>query len=150
MEPMDVRRYVAPCGELCFSCIAFSEGPIAELARELAHRLEGFERLVATFGTFEPRIAQYAAFRQVLSYLAEGTCAGCREGGACMPACGVRACTAERGHDYCFQCPDFPCDHAGLHDAMRAHWLRANRRMGEIGPQAYWQEGRDRGHYAEE
>jgi hypothetical protein len=148
MEPVDVRRYVAPCGALCYSCVAFGDGPVAWHARALARRLEGFERLVATFATFEPRANHFDAFRQFLSYLAEGTCKSCREGGACMPDCGVRACSAERGHDYCFQCPDFPCDQTGLDDALRAYWLHANRRMAEIGPQAYWQEGRDRSHYA--
>ena len=147
MDPETLRRYVAPCGELCYSCVAFCDGPIAEHARELARRLKGFGRLVSTFTTFEPRVAHYDGFRDLLSYLAEGTCGSCREGDACMPDCHVRACTRERGYDYCYQCDSFPCADVNFDGYLLEDWLYANRRMAEIGPHAFWQENRERGHY---
>ena len=147
MDPETLRRYVAPCGELCYTCVAFRDGPIASHASELTRRLAGFDRLILIFSTFEPRLAQYDSFCDVLSYLAEGTCGGCREGDACMPDCHVRQCTQERGHDYCFQCDAFPCTDVNLDGYLLEDWLYANRRMAEIGPEAFWEEDHERSHY---
>ncbi len=47
----------------------------------------------------------------------KATCEGCRNAhgtisflGSTEP-CDVFRCTGEKGIDFCYQCPDFPCDH---------------------------------------
>jgi len=148
MSRENLLRDIAPCGLVCYSCASFEAGPIAEHARELAHWLEGFEPFAAAFSAFQPRLAAYPAFRDVLDLLAHGPCSGCRDGRGCMPGCVVRACTAERGYAFCAECPEFPCTRADFEGQLREAWLWANQRMREIGQEAFWAEMRTRGHYA--
>jgi hypothetical protein len=71
--------------------------------------------------------------------LARGECAGCR-GPAVKnwsPDCEFRPCAQRRGHDYCFQCDEFPCDklRAFANDGYEHHRLAVEnltsmRRMG--------------------
>jgi len=140
-------RDIAPCGLVCRSCASLDDGLIAYHATELARWLEGFEGFAARFSGFQPRLAQYPAFRDVLDLLAHGPCAGCREGEGCMPGCVVRACTRERGHAFCAECAEFPCDKVTFEGQLRVAWLAANRRIKDEGAEAFRREARERGHY---
>jgi hypothetical protein len=59
--------------------------------------------------------------------LAKGECAGCRGPLAdhWSPGCKFLPCARARGHRYCFQCDDFPCEklHAFASDGYEHHRL---------------------------
>ncbi|MFO7918869.1 MAG: DUF3795 domain-containing protein [Anaerolineae bacterium] len=71
--------------------------------------------------------------------LAEGECEGCR--GSLdqhwSPDCEFLACARDKGHTYCFQCDDFPCDEleAFAADGYEHHRLTVEnmKRMREVG-----------------
>lgn len=148
MEREQMLRDIAACGLVCRSCTEYNAGPIAEHAQALERWLEGFDAFAERFSAFQPRLAQFPAFRDVLTMLAHGRCSGCRVGDGCMPGCAVRACTRERGLDFCAECAEFPCAKAGFEGQLRAAWLKANERMQAIGVEAFWEEARDKSHYA--
>lgn len=147
MSREEIARYVAPCGLVCYSCASFNIGPIAQHARELAHWLEGFEPFAASFTAFQPRLAVYPAFRDVLDLLASGPCHGCRSGDGCMPGCAVRACALEKGYITCAECAEFPCAKVNFEGHLREVWLSANQKIREVGLEAFWDEMCQHGHY---
>ena len=48
------------------------------------------------------------------------------------PGCPVWPCIREKGHDFCFECPEFPCDKVDGTPELKAKWEKANKRMQEI------------------
>jgi len=149
----ELQRYIAPCGLVCYSCPAYTDGPVAQHGRALRRWLEGFGPMAAAFSAWEPALTDYPAFERVLAKLSDWGCAGCHSGGCPMADCPVGPCVEARGYDWCWQCDDFPCaqvlESAAFGEQLRATWLRANQRMAAVGVVAYWQEQRERPHYAE-
>jgi len=83
---MDLRKVTAPCGIDCFNCEVYHSNITTEIA----------ERLAKAFG-FDPENAP---------------CPGCREAGGCRlhwDNCETLDCVKERGVEFCYECPDFPC-----------------------------------------
>ena len=88
---MDYKRMTSPCGLDCFNCPMYLANEDEEL-RDKISKSTGIpsERAV---------------------------CKGCR-GEVGKPdwlnlpeTCGVYKCITSRDIDFCYQCPDFPCDH---------------------------------------
>jgi hypothetical protein len=71
--------------------------------------------------------------------LAEGECAGCRGplDEHWSPDCAFLPCARDKGHTYCFQCDDFPCDklEAFAADGYEHHRLAVEnmKRMRAVG-----------------
>jgi hypothetical protein len=149
MERKEVLQKVAPCGLICYTCAAASDGAIQVHSRALLSLLEGFDGFAERFSAHEPRLKAYPYFREVLGLFAEAGCQGCREGDCMYPGCPVWPCIKEKEHDFCFECADFPCDEADFDPALREKWMSANERMREIGPEAYLQEVKEESHYAQ-
>ncbi|MEW6267050.1 MAG: DUF3795 domain-containing protein [Thermodesulfobacteriota bacterium] len=88
---MDYRKMTAPCGLDCFNC------PV--------HLAAGNERL------------RSALSRRMEIPLEMVHCRGCREEGGLIPisgatqVCKVFGCISKKGHDFCCDCAEFPCDH---------------------------------------
>ena len=88
---MDYRNMTAPCGLDCFNCPMFLAKTNAELRKKIAQ------------GMHLP--------------MEKAMCNGCRnEKGTIgflgmIEPCSAYKCTQKRGIDFCFECPDFPCDH---------------------------------------
>lgn len=87
---MDYKRMTAPCGLDCFNCLVYRASHDDELRAKIAENLGiSFER---------------------------AACRGCRgEGGkpdflGWTEPCRVFRCITKRNVDFCYQCPDFPCD----------------------------------------
>ena len=74
------------------------------------------------------------------------------DGGVTAPegylAAGVSAGIKEKGLDFCFECQEFPCKEADFEPMLKAKWLHANERMKEIGVEAFFEENKDKSHYA--
>ena len=88
---MDYQRMTAPCGIDCFNCVLYLANTNEELREKVSNRLGiPYERAV---------------------------CCGCRdENGtiACLKMtdpCNVYKCIEKKGIKFCYECPDFPCDH---------------------------------------
>lgn len=79
MERKDYLDRLAPCGLHCGECFAFKDGHIHRSARELREFLGDFEPYAKRFSArFEPKFDNYPAFVELLDYLAEVECTGCR------------------------------------------------------------------------
>jgi hypothetical protein len=83
----EMLRAAAPCGILCSDC-----GPF--LAKN------------------DPAVLEACVARGIPRDRLP--CPGCREVKGFCPViegqCATYACLTERGHEFCFECPDFPCE----------------------------------------
>jgi hypothetical protein len=88
---MDYNQMTAPCGIDCFNCAVYHAGENEKLRERVAENLG---------------VPPEQAF-----------CKGCRnENGtvACLnmtEPCQVYQCIEKKNLHFCFECPDFPCDH---------------------------------------
>ena len=139
---------LAPCGLSCARCLAFRGGPVQAHAAALLDALRGFEKHADRFTAFDPVFADYRAFQDMTSWFARGHCDGCRSGQCLHGGCRIGRCAADKGVAFCFQCGDFPCDGSGLEEPLRSRWIAMNRRMAEIGPDAFLAEGDLKPRYA--
>jgi hypothetical protein len=131
---------LAPCGLDCTRCVAYVDGDVKRLATELGEALVGYEKMAARMAGFVPALAHYGEFADVLAFLKNGSCTGCRAGGSTAPFCAARTCFREKGVDFCFQCDEFPCTRNQYPDSLRERWLAYGRRMQEIGAEAFCEE----------
>jgi hypothetical protein len=140
---------LAPCGLHCGKCFAFRDGDIHRLSVELLRNLGNFEPYAKRFEThLDPVFQNYPAFKAMLDYFAAGDCGGCRrEKCKFYKNCKVRSCAEEHSVDFCYKCPEFPCDHTGLDEDLYKRHVRINRRIAEIGPAAYYEEVKDTPRY---
>ena len=133
-----IRDRIAPCGLDCGKCLAFADSEIQVHARALKELLgPNFSAYAERFAAMNPVFTGYPAFRDILDFLGQGTCQGCRGSGCLLASCVVHACVREKGVDFCFQCPQFPCETTGFPERLKAIWRRNNERMAEIGIEAY-------------
>jgi hypothetical protein len=148
MEREKLLKMIAPCGLACYTCTAAQEGVIQTHSEALLNLLESFDRFAEQFSTHEPRLKKYPDFVQVLQLFSEAGCTGCRSGACPYPGCRVQPCITEKGYDFCFECEAFPCDKLDADPALKDKWLSSNERMRAIGVEAYFDEVKDRSHYA--
>ena len=145
----DVRTRLAPCGLHCGKCFAFQDGEIHDAAVRLKKYLGDFGPYAKRFETaLDPVFAQYPAFAELLDYLAEASCGGCRvEKCKFYKNCAVRGCALEKQVDFCCECPEFPCEHTGLDENLYQRHVAINRKIAEIGAEAYYAEIKDTPRY---
>ena len=148
MERQELLRKISPCGLACYTCTAAKDGAIQAHSQALLRLLESFDGFAEQFSGHEPRLKKYPDFFEVLQLFAKASCEGCRSGQCPYPGCKVQPCITDKGYDYCFECEAFPCAKVDFDAALRAKWIAANERMGEIGVEAYFYEVKDRSHYA--
>jgi len=143
----EILRHLAPCGLSCSKCFAYSEGKIREHSAKLKALLGSFDKYAERFQKFLPLFKNYPPFKELLSYLAQGDCLGCRKGTCKYPRCGVFHCSKLKGVDFCFQCVEFPCEKSNFDPDLKRRWIEMNSRMKEIGIEAYFEETRDEPRY---
>lgn len=136
----DVVEKVAPCGLDCSRCVSCSSGRPREAALSLARAVQGFAKRAPVFAERTPALRGWAEFEAVLAALSEGSCSGCRGGAAtaCNGACRVKDCVKERCVDFCFQCPDYPCQMHGLFPGLEARWRENQDAMRASGAEAWY------------
>lgn len=143
MEYEDILDDLAPCGLSCRKCFANSRGDIALLSAQLQERLGSFDVYAERFSAFLPAFKDYPPFKELLAYLVQGHCDGCRRGTCLHPNCGVSTCYREQGVDFCFQCDEFPCQETNFDPHLEGRWRQMNERMGEIGVEVCYEESKD-------
>lgn len=148
MEDNEILSRLAPCGLDCSKCVGFADGNIRETSEKLLHLLGNFDRYAERFSGFLPVFRNYTQFKEVLTHFSQAGCQGCRNGACGYPDCGVVSCYRDKGVDFCFQCDEFPCDKTNFDPDLKQRWLKMNRRMKEIGVEAYFEETRDMPRYA--
>ncbi|MBN1117239.1 MAG: DUF3795 domain-containing protein [Bacteroidales bacterium] len=150
MEYDFIKTRLAPCGLHCGKCFAFKEGDIAENSQKLKEQLGNFsvyaERFVDMLN--KPVFKKYTEFKEMLDYFASGECAGCRnEHCKLFKDCKVRACSEQKGVDFCYQCPDFPCGNTGFDKHLNERSVKINKQMKEIGVVNYYSKIKDEPRY---
>ena len=149
MKYNQILNILAPCGLSCHKCFAYSDGEIKHLSLRLQRLLGSFDRYAERFSKFLalPVFKHYSSFNELLSYFTQGDCMGCRKGTCKYPNCGVIKCYIEKGADFCFQCNDFPCKKTNFDPDLKKRWLQMNKRMKEIGVEAYFEETKGKPRY---
>jgi len=143
MEYNQILHILAPCGLNCHKCFAFSDGAIKHLCLMLECSLGSFDRYAERFSNFLPVFKHYPDFKELLSYFTKADCQGCRSGTCKYPNCGVIKCYIKKGVDFCFQCDEFPCEKTNFDPDLKKRWVQMNRRMKEVGVEAYFEETKD-------
>lgn len=135
---------LAPCGLDCSKCFAFAEGEVGLHSARLQELLGNFDRYAQRFSILPGLevFRNYPSFKEVLAYLAQADCRGCRKGTCKYPGCGVVSCYKEKGVDFCFQCAEFPCAKTNFDPDLERRWIQMNSRMREVGAEAYLEETR--------
>lgn len=84
----------------------------------------------------------------MLAYFIRGWCQGCRNDDCKLfKGCKVKECSRTKKVDFCFQCPEFPCENTGFDENLQKRWLAINKRMKEIGVEEYFAESKDNSRY---
>ena len=143
MADNEILDSLAPCGLNCKKCLANTEGAIKDHSIALKNLLGSFDRYAERFSAFMPAFKNYPQFKELLDFLTQGNCNGCRKGDSKYPTCGVAKCYQEKGVDFCFQCSEYPCDKTNFDPELKQRWLQMNNRMREIGIAAYFEESKD-------
>lgn len=83
---MNHKALTAPCGIDCFNCEVYEKNITGEFQSFLAKTLNKTE--------------------------AEIPCQGCRQSGCTIypHKCATLECITEKGHDFCYECAEFPCE----------------------------------------
>ena len=149
MSTPDVKERLAPCGLHCGKCFAFHDGEIHEAAVRLRKYLGNFAPYAQRFAVqLDPVFEKYPDFALLLDYLADVSCGGGRiEKCKFYKNCKVRSCSLEKQVDFCCECPEFPCGHTGLDQNLDQRHVAINRRIAEIGPEAYYDDIKDTPRY---
>lgn len=143
MKNNEILDSLAPCGLNCRKCLASAEGEIKSHSIKLKDLLGSFDRYAERFSAFMPAFKNYPQFKELLDFLTQGNCLGCRNGDCRFPNCSVAKCYQEKGMDFCFQCDEFPCDKTNFDPELKQRWLQMNNRMREIGIEAYFKKTKD-------
>lgn len=161
MEKEKLLNYIAPCSLLCNTCISLKDGPYSEGARNVYKYSDGWGEFWSVRLSEEKRQEwhkEWKWFQDTLQYLGGASCPGCRnnppsnkEGWGCLEGCVIPACAKERRVDFCAECDEFPCQKAKDFFASKKSdlidWENGNRRIKEIGLNAYFEEKKDVSHY---
>ena len=147
-EYSEIVAIIAPCGPDCGKCLACSDGEIRRHSQALADLFgPNFAQYAERFRESNPVFANYPAFRELLNFLAQGSCRTCREGPCLFQGCRVRGCVQEEGVDFCFQGDAFPCHRSGLPARLEAIWRQSNELRREVGVEEYYERVKERPRY---
>nr|NQU94295.1 DUF3795 domain-containing protein [Bacteroidota bacterium] len=150
MNYEQIKTRLAPCGLHCGKCFAFVEGDIKVHSNRLKESLGDFDIYAERFVDLlnEPLFRKYSDFKGILTYFATVDCGGCRnENCKLFKDCKVRDCHENMGVDFCFQCPEFPCNSTGFDRHLHQRSVDINRRMKKIGVEKYYEEIKDKPRY---
>ena len=150
MDIEQVKKRLAPCGLHCGNCFAFKGGEIAEFSGKLKKKLGNFDVYANRFVELldEPVFLKYTDFKEMLDYFSQPQCGGCREEKCKLfKNCKVRDCSEKMNVDFCFECPEFPCNNTGFDKHLQERSVMINKKLKEAGIQEYYNEIKDKPRY---
>ena len=150
MDYEKIKDKIAPCGLHCGKCFAYKSGDIVKNSQALKNDLGDFDVYAKRFVELldKPIFEKYQDFKEMLDYFAIADCSGCRnEICKLFKDCKVRLCSEMKEIDFCFQCPDFPCNNTGFDKHLNERSVNINLRMKEIGVDNYYEEIKDKPRY---
>jgi hypothetical protein len=145
-----IKSRLSPCGLNCGKCFAFIEGDIKEYSSKLQNALGNFDIYAERFSKLlnEPVFGKYQEFKEMLNHFTSVNCRGCREENCKLfKNCNVRKCSEEKKVDFCFECPEFPCNNTGFDEHLNKRSRDINMRMKETGVENYYNEIKDKPRY---
>lgn len=143
MVHKEFLEVLGPCGLNCNKCFAYSKGEIRETSIKLQQLLGSFDRYAERFKNFLPVFENYPVFKELLNFLTQSDCAGCREGECKYPNCGVITCYKTKGVEFCFECKEFPCDKSNFDPDLKRRWIEMNNHMKKDGVDSYYEQTKD-------
>ncbi len=141
-----IKSRLAPCGLHCGKCFAFSEGDISNYSKKLKESLGNFDVYAQRFVELidEPVFSKYPDFKEMLNYFSSVECGGCRkEKCKIFKECKVHECAENKKVDFCYECPDFPCNNTGFDQHLQKRSVTINKRIKEVGVEVYYNEIKD-------
>ena len=139
MESTDVAKRLTPCGLDCERCADYDHGEIRRLSLRLLELLGNYQRVAKLKASGRPEFEHYGEFDKILRLFSQGACGGCRSDKLqCPIACPFENCRG-KGIDFCFQCPDYPCEKLSA-GPFGENVRRRNDRLKEIGIIPYFEE----------
>jgi hypothetical protein len=128
------KSEVAYCGEYCRKCHWYNDAlrkPAAELSELVRKHFE-----VAGWIDYKGGNSQETI--KGLEILSKCACAFNCKGGSGWGDCPVRKCCIEKGFDFCYECPEFPCEtswgekskHANIFNAKKIGRLQEMKAIG--------------------
>lgn len=147
MEKSELLQLIAPCGLLCYTCDAMQNGIINETARKLWYVLGSYDLFLKNCPGSRPIAGKYNDFKEVLEYLANVKCNGCRTDHCPDSNCIVPECTKNRNIHFCYECKEFPCSKTGFPEELKEKWIRKNNKIKEIGLENFFEEEKGIPHY---
>jgi hypothetical protein len=128
------KNEVAYCGEYCRKCHWYNEAlrkPAAELLELVKGHFEVTGWINYKGGNSQETI-------KGLEILSKSACAFNCKGGSGWDDCPVRKCCTEKGFDFCYECPEFPCGtnwsekskHANIFNAKKIGRLQEMKAIG--------------------
>jgi len=138
---------LAPCGIDCSRCVAYEDGDVVKLSKELMEKLTNYEKMAKRMEDFVPVFKNYDGFLSVLEHFSNGKCPGCRNGEALNMACAARTCHKEQKVDFCFQCESYPCAKNKYNEMLHKKWTSNNDTMKTRGVEAFYDEQKKKPRY---
>lgn len=134
-------KHLAPCGLDCARCADYEHGEIKKLSNRLIQLLGNYKPVAKMKMDSKPIFSNYSKFEEILASFSEASCSGCRGDNVQCPltTCSAKTCHKEKGVDFCFQCPEYPCDRQ-FSGRLRDRWMKINDRMKEVGVVEYYYE----------
>lgn len=133
-------KELAPCGIDCSRCVAYEDGDIVKLSKDLKERLANFEKMAKRMEKFVPVFKDYEGFVSILNHFSEGKCQGCRNGEALNMACAAKDCHKVEKVDFCFQCGSYPCSNNKYNEDLYNKWKNNNDQMRNKGIEVFYKE----------
>lgn len=140
MNELDI---IAPCGLNCKKCINNTNGKIKTTSKELLNLLGNFKSYAERFANFNPVFNDYPQFENVLKFMTQADCEGCRKSGCKFPSCKVIDCIKEKKIYFCYECKEFPCKNSGFNENLEKRWIISNKKIKETGISQYIEETKD-------
>ena len=144
----EIVKRLAPCGLDCGRCAGYAGGEIRALAQRMKDLLGNYGRVAKLQLDALPAFEHYPEFEEILGFFAAASCGSCRsEELRCPIDCKAGTCHKEKGVDFCFQCPEYPCGDPMNIPPLIDRWKIRNDRMKAIGVAEFYDEQKGQPRY---
>jgi len=128
------RNEVGYCGEYCRTCHWYTDA----LRKPAAQLLELVKKHFEVAGWVNHKGGRSKETIKGLGILSKSACAFNCKGGGGWSGCPVRKCCIAKGIEFCFECPEFPCERNWSEKSEHANVFTADKtkrlqEMKEIG-----------------